>query len=67
MTYITTTKTKAQIESSTTKKHFGTLDQASRYVIDKLEKQRRQLVNWSDHVLCVTSTTENKSVYVAQV
>lgn len=67
MIYITTTKTKAQIEASVTKKHFETLDQVSKYVIDKLEKQRRQLVNWSDHVLCVTSTTENKSVYVPQV
>ena len=67
MTYITTTKTKSQIESSTTKKHFSTIDAASMFVISKLEKQRRRIINWSDYITCISNVETGVNVYIVNL
>ena len=65
MQYVTTTKPINEI--AITRKHSSKLDIISSYVIRKLEKQRRRLVNWSDYILCITNSDTGDKVYIAEI
>ena len=67
MNYIETTKSPLEIQRATTRKHFDSLDQASSYVICKLEKQRKRIINWSDYITCVSNVDTGVNVYIVNL
>lgn len=67
MNYIETTKSPLEIQRATTRKHFDSLDQASSYVISRLEKRRKRIINWSDYITCVSNVETGYNLYIVGV